>query len=102
MHLFGFQENRFGFTLHLLNYRFSARIFSGCVNIDAIVVLCNIDYVVAHALLNHVYRKGSGNRSDAHSMSQEETDMEFAGIIIVSNVLMAVFIYIVVSKIWQD
>jgi hypothetical protein len=57
---------------------------------------------VAYALLNHVHRKGSGNRSDAHSMSQEETDMEFATIIIISNVLMAVFIYIIVSKIWQD
>ncbi len=32
----------------------------------------------------------------------KETDMEFAAIIVVSNVFMAVFIYLVVARIWQE
>lgn len=40
--------------------------------------------------------------SPSRETSEKETEMEFAAVLIVSNTLMAIFIYIVVIKIWQD
>ena len=47
-------------------------------------------------------QKGPVKHPTLEGSSLKETDMEFATIIFTSNVLMALVIYFVVAKIWQD
>lgn len=49
-----------------------------------------------------IRRQGSRVLSIVSLQGEKESIMDFAVILILSNTLMAILIYIVISKIWQD